>query len=126
MSAMTDGHVIDDEMAETGGSVCPHCQEAVAPSARSCPHCRNTTLTDLRVLSALADARARYRVARALASLGPAAPAIGAAQAALAGPGVVLRGVLPGIARDAVATLDRHAVSVTLEPASAAAPALER
>jgi S1-C subfamily serine protease len=49
---------------------CPACAEPIAREARLCPHCRVAVLFSVRIASAVADPRSRYRLARELAALG--------------------------------------------------------
>src|SRR5262245_40232691 len=78
---------------------------------------------DVLVDQPVSDAKARYRAARALLALGPAAPSLSGSQAALetAG-GRVLAGVRPGVAQAATAILDPLGVR-TRQVAAAPAPA---
>jgi len=76
-------------MTTTGDrSPCPACAEPIVSEARLCPHCRMPALFRVQLEMPLADGRARYRVARALASLGKRP--IGDLQAALGTPGATL------------------------------------
>lgn len=52
---------------------CPHCQEAVPAAAWVCSHCRGSLAVDVRA-APVHDPRERYRLARALAALGPPFP----------------------------------------------------
>jgi serine protease Do len=63
---------------------CTTCAEPVALDARVCPYCGHSALVDLRLPAPVADARARYQLARTLAALGAPFPAVGPLQKALA------------------------------------------
>jgi hypothetical protein len=81
---------------------CPECRQLIELAARVCPHCRRSVLADVVLQGALADARTRYRVARALATLGDGVPPLAALQARLAaGTGILAAGVARDVAERA-------------------------
>ncbi|MBN2370935.1 MAG: serine protease [Vicinamibacteria bacterium] len=95
---------------------CFFCAEPVALDARVCPHCKQDTLVDVVLERAVADSRRRYRVARALASLGAAMPPFMTIQQALATPGsTVARRVTRGLARQIAGVLTPEGVSTFVQ-----------
>jgi len=65
-------------------SACPWCGKQDIPDGPSCPSCGQTLLVDVVLSGPLPTDRARFQAARALAALGPPAPAFAEAQVSLA------------------------------------------
>ena len=57
------------EKEEIEREPCPHCGELAALAGRICPHCKGSLLVDVILDTAPPDPRARYQLARGLASL---------------------------------------------------------
>lgn len=74
-----------------------------------CPHCKGKLLVDVVLVTAPADGRSRYQIARGLSKMGPGAPSFAAAQQTVAIPGSVLvSAVTREVARKALAILEEH------------------
>src|SRR5688572_15423994 len=76
-------------MTTTDPFPCPRCAELIATDARTCPHCQASVLFRVQLETPVADARARYRLARALVPLAGKRP-LGDLQAALGTPGALV------------------------------------
>jgi S1-C subfamily serine protease len=99
---------------------CTTCAEPVAVEARVCPYCGHSALVELRLAGPVADGRARYQVARALAALGAPFPAVGALQKAMAEPRPRLAtGLTRGKAMSGQVALEAAGLQGQLQPAPA-------
>ena len=103
---------------------CPRCGEPTPDYATACPFCKAGLLVDVGLPAPVSDARARYQLARAIASLGPPAPDFSAAQRALEEPVPVLaRGLSRLAARNLQKSLADFGLAATVEAAGTVAPA---
>jgi serine protease Do len=102
-------------MDATDREPCFACAEPVALEAQICPHCRRSVLVEVGLERSIADGRLRYRLARALAGLGPPLPTFLALQTALAAPRpIIARGVTRGVARRVADLLAQEGLRVAL------------
>jgi S1-C subfamily serine protease len=109
-------------VSDQDAAPCPACRQFVAMSERSCPHCGASVLVDLVVTSTLADARERYRLARALVPLAEGRVTATALQSSLAsGRGRLLSSVTREAAEQAAALVRAASVSARIQRAGTAA-----
>ena len=98
---------------------CPWCGEPVALEARLCPFCDRSTLVDVRLQSPPSAGRARYQLARSLATLGAGLRPFLELQAHLAMPNAILaEAVSRGLARQILELLESSGGAGRTEPAS--------
>ncbi|HSF39086.1 MAG TPA: trypsin-like peptidase domain-containing protein [Thermoanaerobaculia bacterium] len=98
-------------MSDIEREPCPRCGEPAALIGRVCPHCQGSLLVEVVLDAPVADPRARYQIARALASFGPPAPDFSSAQRELASPRPVLA---RGLTREAARRLLANAAELGL------------
>lgn len=98
-------------MSDIEREPCPRCGEPAALIGRVCPHCQGSLLVEVVLDAPVDDPRARYQIARALASFGPPAPDFAFIQRALASPRPVLA---RGLTREAARRLLAHAAELGL------------
>lgn len=110
-------------MDSSSTAPCPHCQVAISTEATICPQCRSGVLVDLRLVDAITDGRIRYRVGRALVTLGEGVPPFSELQkqAAVRG-GIVLPAVSRALAHRAQALFEAERVAVRVVNSVGPAP----
>ncbi|HEV7509035.1 MAG TPA: trypsin-like peptidase domain-containing protein [Thermoanaerobaculia bacterium] len=110
-------------MSSADRESCPRCGEPIPPTTTVCPFCKESLLVDVVLAAPVDDERIRYQLARAIASLGPAAPAFSTAQKALADPlPVLVRRISRLEARRFVESLAGLGLAGMVEPAGTVAP----
>ncbi|MBN1210465.1 MAG: trypsin-like peptidase domain-containing protein [Myxococcaceae bacterium] len=103
-------------MADSIEARCLRCGAPDAGDRAQCV-CGASLLVDVLLKEAVEDERRRFGLARALALLGPPAPAFSQARTALATPGERLaRGVSRAFAQKILAVLSEHGASASLQP----------